>query len=148
MGRGTAVNQAYGPRRDFSNGFLFAEVLSRYYPGDIEMHSFENVTSVERKRANWVVLEKLFKVRQLRRGQGARGGRAAAVKGRRTLRAASACRQLKNQTQATPLAPPLPQRRDIPIESRQVEAVISAEGDAASDMLQLLYAFINSDAFT
>lgn len=26
------------------------------------MHSFENVTSVERKRANWVVLEKLFKV--------------------------------------------------------------------------------------
>lgn len=46
------------------------------------------------------------------------------------------------------LPPPLPQRRDIPIESRQVEAVISAEGDAASDMLQLLYAFINSDAFT
>jgi len=26
------------------------------------MHSFENVTSMERKRANWVVLEKLFKV--------------------------------------------------------------------------------------
>jgi hypothetical protein len=45
-------------------------VLSRYYPSDIEMHSFENVTSTELKRANWVVLEKLFKVR---RSAGANG---------------------------------------------------------------------------
>lgn len=48
--------------RDFSNGFLFAEILCRYYPADVQMHSFENVTSIERKRANWVVLERLFKV--------------------------------------------------------------------------------------
>lgn len=87
-------------KRDFSNGFLFAEVLSRYYPSDIDMHSFENVTSIERKRANWVVLEKLFK------------------------------------------------RRNIPVEPRLVEAVMLAEGDAASEVLQLLYAFINSDAYT
>lgn len=26
------------------------------------MHSFENVRSLERKKANWVVLERLFKV--------------------------------------------------------------------------------------
>jgi hypothetical protein len=49
--------------RDFSNGFLFAEILSRYYPNDVTLHSFENVISIERKRANWVVLAKLFKVR-------------------------------------------------------------------------------------
>lgn len=48
--------------RDFSNGFLYAEILSRFFPADIQMHSFENVRSLERKKANWVVLERLFKV--------------------------------------------------------------------------------------
>jgi len=50
------------PRRDFANGFLFAEILSRYFPTDIQMHSFENVTSIERKRSNWNLLQRFFKV--------------------------------------------------------------------------------------
>lgn len=49
-------------RRDFANGFLYAEILSRYYPNDVAMHSFENVASTERKKKNWQLLEKLFRV--------------------------------------------------------------------------------------
>lgn len=50
--------------RDFANGFLFAEIISRYYPSDIAMHAFDNVASVERKKKNWALLERFFKVRQ------------------------------------------------------------------------------------
>ncbi|GMH37177.1 hypothetical protein BSKO_05050 [Bryopsis sp. KO-2023] len=53
--------QVKNARRDLSNGFLFAEILSRYFPADIRMHSFENVTCTERKTANWHVLDKFFK---------------------------------------------------------------------------------------
>lgn len=49
-------------RRDFANGFLYAEILSRYYPADVQMHSFENVASMERKKKNWSLLEKVIKV--------------------------------------------------------------------------------------
>ena len=64
-GRATPpIARARRRRRDFANGFLLAEVLARYYPSDIEMHSFENVASTELKRANWAVLCKLFKVRR------------------------------------------------------------------------------------
>ena len=52
-------------RRDLSNGFLIAEILSRYYPGQVPMHSFDNSQKKERKQNNWQLLEKIFEKQEI-----------------------------------------------------------------------------------
>ena len=86
-------------KRDLSNGFLVAEILSRYYPSEVAMHSFDNSVSLERKRSNWKLLSKLL------------------------------------------------HKKGIPIDNNMIELVVTVEGDAAAEALQILYNFIHGPAF-
>ena len=46
--------------RDLANGFLVAEIFSRYYEHEVHMHSFENMCNTEQKIDNWAQLSKFF----------------------------------------------------------------------------------------
>jgi hypothetical protein len=45
--------------RDFSNGFLIAEIFCIYYPLELKLSSFENGTSLKVKLDNWAQIEKV-----------------------------------------------------------------------------------------
>lgn len=54
------------PRRDFANGFLVAEIFSKFFPQDIKMHSFETGLGISSKISNWGLLEKFFRKQNIK----------------------------------------------------------------------------------
>ncbi|KAJ8382952.1 hypothetical protein SKAU_G00037300 [Synaphobranchus kaupii] len=53
-------------RRDFSNGYLVAEIFSWYYPEDFPMHSYGNGASLPTKLSNWSQIERFLLKQNIR----------------------------------------------------------------------------------
>ena len=57
----TCPVSSHGPRSDFANGFLVAEILSRYYKSDISLHSFDNGLGLVKRIENWALIDKFLR---------------------------------------------------------------------------------------
>ena len=46
--------------RDLANGFVVAEIVSRYYPKEIDMYQFYNGLKIEKRFDNWKRVAKVL----------------------------------------------------------------------------------------
>ena len=53
------------PARDLDNGFLLAEIFTRYYPSKIQMFSLENSHNYDFRRNNWLMIQSFMKKQEL-----------------------------------------------------------------------------------
>lgn len=59
----TSLNLSYkitNPKRDLSNGYVFAEIFNRYFPNEIEMYTVDNGMKLSIKENNWDFLRRFF----------------------------------------------------------------------------------------
>ena len=49
------------PKRDLANGWIYAEILSRYYPKEVEMYQYDNSFKLDKKMNNWEHLNRFLK---------------------------------------------------------------------------------------
>ncbi|XP_030594634.1 LOW QUALITY PROTEIN: spermatogenesis-associated protein 4 [Archocentrus centrarchus] len=52
-------------RRDFSSGYLVAQIFSHYYPRDFSLHSYDRGTSLSAKQRNWSQIERALEKQNL-----------------------------------------------------------------------------------
>lgn len=53
-------------KKDFINGFLVAQVLSRYYPHCIPMHTIDNGVSKKARKDNWQLIQKYLQNKDIK----------------------------------------------------------------------------------
>ena len=51
-------------RRDIANGFIVAEILSRYYPKEITIYSFDNGLKKDKRKDNWEQIAKILQKKE------------------------------------------------------------------------------------
>lgn len=64
----TSLNLSYkitNPKRDLSNGYIFAEIFNRYFPEEIEMYSVDNGFKLSIKQNNWEFLQRFFNKKKI-----------------------------------------------------------------------------------
>lgn len=53
-------------KKDFNNGFLVAQILSRYYPHCFPMHTIDNGVSKKARRDNWLLIQKYLQSKDIK----------------------------------------------------------------------------------
>jgi hypothetical protein len=64
----TSLNLSYkitNPKRDLSNGYVFAEIFNRYFPNEIEMYTVDNGMKLAIKENNWDFLQRFFNKKKI-----------------------------------------------------------------------------------